>query len=119
MLSSLISTTLIFFCMLLKLFCSSCTILLCFCRIYSLLSLFVNILYIFFGSFKHIILVILCKLCYCITRIYIRQHPVYIFVLLICVYDLCDTLIKLTLRTIFSSSSSVLFWLVFITKFLL
>mgnify|MGYP004653551153 CR=1 FL=1 len=119
MLSSLISTTLIFFCMLLKLFCSSCTILLCFCRIYNSLSLFVNILYIFFGSFKHIILVVLCKLCYRITSVYIRQHPVYIFVLLICVYYLSNTFIKLTLRTIFSCNSSVLFWFVFVTKFLL
>nr|DAL65070.1 MAG TPA_asm: hypothetical protein [Caudoviricetes sp.] len=97
MLSSLISTTLIFFCMLLKLFCSSCTILLCFCRIYNSLSLFVNILYIFFGSFKHIILVILCKLCYSVSRIYIRQHPVDIFILFIRIDNLCDTFIKLTL----------------------
>nr|DAH30035.1 MAG TPA: hypothetical protein [Caudoviricetes sp.] len=97
MLSSLISTTLIFFSMFLQFLCSSYMLLLSFCWIYNLFSLRINVFYVILCSFKHIILVILCKLCYCITRIYIRQHPVYIFVLLICINNLCDTLIKLAL----------------------
>nr|DAL48732.1 MAG TPA_asm: hypothetical protein [Caudoviricetes sp.] len=71
MLSSLISTTFIFFCVFLKLLCSSYMLLLSFCWVYSLLSLSINVFYIFLCSFKYIILVILCKLCYSVSRIYI------------------------------------------------
>nr|DAN16927.1 MAG TPA: hypothetical protein [Bacteriophage sp.] len=118
MFSSFISTTLILFCMFLQLFGCSRLLLFIFCWVYSLLSLLINIFYVFFGSFQHIVLEIFCKLSNSISCIYIRQHPIYILILLVCIYNLSNTLIELTLRPILSLSSSMLFCLVFIAKLL-